>query len=148
VKGSPRTLHRVLLAVEGPEDAQRLQTWLLRFPFKSSPELSVLHVVPRSLFADLNAIPALDSWTQAATRLAQALVTDVAAALNGPHSRATGQVVSGDPVEMIAQETSRFDLLIVSSHGRQGLSRFLLGSVSHSLVHRVACPILVVRESF
>jgi nucleotide-binding universal stress UspA family protein len=147
VKGSPKMLHRVLLAVEGPEDAQRLQAWLLRFPFKSSPELSVLHVVPRSLFADLKATPASDSWAQAATRLAQGLVTAVAAALNGSHSHATGQVVSGDPVEVIAQETSRFDLLIVSSHGRQGLSRFLLGSVSHSLVHRVACPILVVRES-
>ncbi|MFQ5991915.1 MAG: universal stress protein [Nitrospiraceae bacterium] len=38
-----------------------------------------------------------------------------------------------------------FDLLMVGSHGRKGLSRVFLGSVSHSLVHRVACPILVVR---
>jgi nucleotide-binding universal stress UspA family protein len=37
------------------------------------------------------------------------------------------------------------DLVVVASHGRKGLMRFLLGSVSHSIVHQVTCPILVVR---
>ena len=37
------------------------------------------------------------------------------------------------------------DLVVVGSHSRKGVERFLLGSVSHSVVHRVACSILVVR---
>ena len=37
------------------------------------------------------------------------------------------------------------DLVVVGSHSRKGVERFLLGSVSHSVVHEVACSILVVR---
>jgi nucleotide-binding universal stress UspA family protein len=36
------------------------------------------------------------------------------------------------------------DLIVVSTHGRHGLDRFLLGSVSHAIVHRASVPVLVV----
>ena len=35
--------------------------------------------------------------------------------------------------------------VFITSHGRKGLSRFLLGSVSHTVVHHVICPVLVLR---
>jgi nucleotide-binding universal stress UspA family protein len=38
-----------------------------------------------------------------------------------------------------------YDLTVVGSHGRKGLDRFLLGSVSHGIVHRANNPVLVVR---
>jgi nucleotide-binding universal stress UspA family protein len=36
-------------------------------------------------------------------------------------------------------------LIVVGSHGRKGVDRFLLGSVSHGIVHRAGCSVLVVR---
>ncbi len=36
-------------------------------------------------------------------------------------------------------------LIVVGSHGRKELSRFLLSSVSHGIVHRAGCSVLVVR---
>ena len=35
--------------------------------------------------------------------------------------------------------------VFITSHGRKGISRFLLGSVSHAVVHHVTCPVLVLR---
>jgi nucleotide-binding universal stress UspA family protein len=46
---------------------------------------------------------------------------------------------------VIEQEAKGMDLVVVTSHGRKGISRFLLGSVSHAVVHHVTCPVLVLR---
>lgn len=45
---------------------------------------------------------------------------------------------------MVAREVSRSDLLVVGIHGSTGVYRFLFGSMSLSLMHRVAGSVLVV----
>jgi len=37
------------------------------------------------------------------------------------------------------------DLIVIGSHGRRGLSRFLLGTVAESVVRSASCSVLVVR---
>ncbi len=44
-------------------------------------------------------------------------------------------------------EEETFDLLVVGSHGRSGISRLLLGSVAERLIRSAAVPILVARQS-
>ena len=39
------------------------------------------------------------------------------------------------------------DLIVVGSHGRGGLSRLLLGSVSERIMGQVQCPVLIVPGS-
>ena len=61
------------------------------------------------------------------------------------HHTVTTKVIQGNPVAVIEQEAKDMDLVVVTSHGRKGISRFLLGSVSHAVVHHVTCPVLVLR---
>jgi nucleotide-binding universal stress UspA family protein len=145
VKGAQKATQRVVVAVKGPDDAERIKNWLLAHPFKHPMELMVLNVVPSALFAPFQSERGFDSWTQAATATAQRFVDPVAAALNGPHYAATGRVAIGDAADMVAREVGLSDLLVVSTHGRTGVHRLLFGSVSHSLVHRVSGSVLVVR---
>jgi nucleotide-binding universal stress UspA family protein len=145
VKGAQKTTQRVVVAVKGPDDAERIKTWLLAHPFKHPMELVVLNVVPSALFAPFQGQAGFDAWTQAATATAQRFVDPVAASLNGPHYAATGRVAIGDAADMIAREVGLSDLLVVSTHGRTGVHRLLFGSVSHSVVHRVSGSVLVVR---
>ena len=63
----------------------------------------------------------------------------------GAHYSVSTRTVTGEPAAMVTQQASTMDLVVVASHGRTGVERFLLGSVSHSIVHQVACPILVIR---
>lgn len=37
------------------------------------------------------------------------------------------------------------DLIVIGSHGRRGLSRFVLGSVAEDVARRAPCPVLIVR---
>ena len=145
VKGAPRATRRVIVAVKGPDDAERIKAWLLAHPFKRAVKLIVLNVVPTALFGSFQTERSLESWTRAAMASAQQLVESIVAALNGPHFAATGRVVSGDATDVIAREVGLSDLLVVSTHGRTGVHRFLFGSVSHSVIHRVGGSVLVVR---
>jgi len=52
-----------------------------------------------------------------------------------------------DPAHVLAQLASdtEADLILVGTHGRRGLTRFLLGSVAEAVVRLAPCPVLVVR---
>jgi nucleotide-binding universal stress UspA family protein len=54
----------------------------------------------------------------------------------------------GDPGESIveAARAERADLIVVGSHGRSGVGRALIGSVSDHVVRHAPCPVLVVRQ--
>ncbi|APA98954.1 universal stress protein [Nocardia seriolae] len=53
--------------------------------------------------------------------------------------------VSGDtPVRALLEYADAAQLLVVGTHGRGGLGRLALGSVSTALLHAAACPVLVV----
>ncbi len=50
----------------------------------------------------------------------------------------------GHPVEVLTEASIGADLLVVGSRGRGDVAGLLLGSVSHSLLHHVRCPLIVV----
>ena len=131
-KGTPRPLGKVLVAVEGQVDALRIQSWLTAHPFKTPVEICVLTVPQALRFAY-----AMES--------AEKLVKTTASAIQGPSYLVTTQVATGEPEKVLAEQSKHFDLLVVGSHGRNKLERFLLGSVSHSVVHRSICSVLVIR---
>jgi nucleotide-binding universal stress UspA family protein len=54
---------------------------------------------------------------------------------------------SNHPARELADLAGRspVDLLVMATHGRSGWSRLTLGSVAMNVVHRVTCPVLLVR---
>ena len=56
-------------------------------------------------------------------------------------------VWEGDPGESIieAARAESADMIVVGSHGRGTVGRFLIGSVSDHVVRNAPCPVLVVR---
>jgi len=145
VKGKARPIARILLAVEGREDATRLQTWLTAHPFRNPVAVTILSVVPPLHLMAPHVRVKLEGLSEQNTRDAEQVVNDTGQALTGPHFTVSTDVRSGDPVSTVCDVGQAHDLIVVSSHGRKGLSRFVLGSVSHGIVHRAATSVLVVR---
>lgn len=55
------------------------------------------------------------------------------------------EILFGEPVEMIRQAAKHHccDLIVIGSHGRQGLQR-LLGSTASSMLHGTPCDVLTI----
>ncbi len=54
---------------------------------------------------------------------------------------------TGDPATTILERAAsgKYDLLVMGTHGRTGLSHMLMGSVAEKVVRRAPCPVLTVR---
>lgn len=57
-------------------------------------------------------------------------------------------VVEQPPATGIIQaiETGKYDLVVIGTHGRSGVQRFLLGSVTETVVRNSPVPVFVVRQ--
>lgn len=57
------------------------------------------------------------------------------------------QIVQAPPVTALLQAAETAEMVVVGSRGRGGISRLLLGSVSHSLLQALPCPVIVTRAA-
>lgn len=93
---------------------------------------------------------AVPTWTQLRNDLdteEQRLLADLVARAAAAGVTAHAVRAVGDPVELTvttARERGA-ELLVVGSHGRTGIRRFLLGSVAERIVSHAATSVLVAR---
>jgi nucleotide-binding universal stress UspA family protein len=71
----------------------------------------------------------------------------VRAAYTHPDVTIRTEVIPGDAASVIVDtaEAQEVDLIAMSTHGRTGLSRWVLGSVTEKVLRSAPCPVLVVR---
>jgi nucleotide-binding universal stress UspA family protein len=60
-----------------------------------------------------------------------------------------GRVLAGDPRQSLIDvaQSERADLIVVGSHGRSGIAKMMLGSVSSHIVTHAHCSVLVVKQT-
>lgn len=65
------------------------------------------------------------------------------------HVSAQGRVIEGttDCEVLAAAREDNADLIVMGSHGRRGIQRFLLGSIAEKIVRSAPVPVLVVRSA-
>ena len=85
-----------------------------------------------------------EEWHEQAESSARELLEDAAAALDSEPEIA---IVVGQPAREIVEyvDEGDIDAVVIGSHGRDGLSRVLLGSVAETVVRRSPVPVTVVR---
>jgi nucleotide-binding universal stress UspA family protein len=78
---------------------------------------------------------------------AKALAAKAAGALRSAGVNVTTAVVQGDPKSIILDNAKTWgaDLIVLGSHGRKGLERFLVGSVSEAVLRHAHCSVEIVR---
>jgi nucleotide-binding universal stress UspA family protein len=84
-----------------------------------------------------------------ADRAAGNYLTAVAAKLSADLPRVTTSVYHGRPADELLRSAALYPhgLMVMATHGRGGLRRFALGSVTTELLQRSALPLMVVPSS-
>ena len=57
-------------------------------------------------------------------------------------------VRKGQPYEEILKEASerKIDLIVIASHGKTGLQKYFIGSVTEKVMKEAKCPVLLIRS--
>jgi nucleotide-binding universal stress UspA family protein len=90
----------------------------------------------------------LDALRRAALQQAEQLVSKAAATLGAAGLIVSQSVEEGDPRSKILDLAAEWapDVIVVGSHGRKGLERFLLGSVSETVARHAPCSVEITRR--
>ncbi|WP_062308935.1 universal stress protein [Alicyclobacillus sendaiensis] len=142
----------IVWAVDGSECAWRAAEWAAEMLDKW-PEAELVAV-----YAHVPTVPAADAWTGIGmptvmdveaqeTALEQELREEVMTKFKAYAGRVTFRGEYGAPADAIVSVADEVnaDLIVMGTHGRKGLDRMLMGSVSTGVLHRARQAVLVVR---
>lgn len=147
IVGAPfRAVRHMILAVDGTEETQTAVRFLQQRPFKEAGDITVLTVIPYAHPAWPVGAVIPEPWQKEVLADARRFAEGVASTLTGMGYRAKGIAAEGAPASHIleAAATEQADLIILGSRHR-GLRRVMMGSVSHAVLHRSPCSVLILR---
>jgi nucleotide-binding universal stress UspA family protein len=142
---------KILIAIDGSDFSQAALESVIARPWPTDTEVRVLNVVePPSLLMGREMAgpdPEFEAVWKALREQAKDLVAKATDKLRRSQLNASPELVEGDPKSQIIDiaERWRADMIVLGSHGRTGLARFLMGSVSQAVVRHAHCSVEIVR---
>lgn len=143
------SVEHILIATDGSEPSLRAAAFGGTLARALGASVSIVMVIDEGRVVS-------DAWAGVSTEDARRNIED--RALNEEVKRtagAAGELPSeprhavlmghvGDQICKFAKEND-VDLIVMGSHGRTGIKRALLGSVSYSVVNQASCAVTIVR---
>ena len=114
------------------------------------PEVILLRVVEPIHSSDIAAYAEaginIDILMHDVESSAQKYISKMTEVLKSSGITAKGVIITGRAADTIMKyaDENGVDLIIMSSHGRSGISRWFLGSVTDKIVHHSSIPVLVI----
>lgn len=144
-------IHRILVPLDGSHLAERAlpeaielakanksEIWLLQsveFPEYWGEEYAGMHALPSMISTEEQETAAREYLRQSAEQLAQQGISAQIVVTTGHAASAISDVVADNDI----------DLIVMCTHGRSGLSRWVFGSVAEKVVRLAECPVLLIR---
>lgn len=143
--GTMKALKRILVPLQGPQDAEQALSFLQQKLFREAATLTLFTVLPHTRPPWPVDAASAEQMEIHALRNAQDFLNETAAKFTAMGHQVRVAAALGTPVEGILREAkaSNTDLLLLGSRGRHGLTRMVLGSVSHALLHQGTYPLMI-----
>lgn len=139
---------KILLATDGSKFSDAAAQVLATQFHPKDTEVRVLSVVePISVAVPPQMSPQYYPELEGQIGEAKQFVQQTARRLEESGFTVSTSVVTGDAKTLILDEAEEWspDLIVLGSHGRKGLGRFLLGSVSEAIARHTTCSVEIVR---
>jgi nucleotide-binding universal stress UspA family protein len=148
-------IRRILVPVDFSEPSRIALEYAAELARGFGAKLDVLHVweaptfiAPGSFVAMGNS--GMELVEMVRTSADSALDDFVSSARRRGLEIAAARTEMGHPAHAITEAAARggYDLLVLGTHGRSGMSHILLGSVAERVLRHAPCPVLTVPPSF
>jgi nucleotide-binding universal stress UspA family protein len=138
---------KIIVGVDDSKSSEDLSRAIVTQFRSERTEVLVLHVLqpvgPTPPQMDPGYAPELEGQKQPA----RALVNHIAKELRDAGFKADTAIKVGDIREVIIDSAADWhaDLIVLGSHGKRGLQRFLLGGVSEFVARHAGCSVELIR---
>lgn len=137
---------RVLVPVDGSEPSDDALAYALE-QFDDA-EIVAIHVMDPVDSATAWGPGVADDWLSASEERSETILEEAEEIAEDADRTVEFDSVVGRPAHTIVEYADEHDIdhILLGSHGRDGLSRVLLGSVAETVVRRASVPVTVVRS--
>jgi nucleotide-binding universal stress UspA family protein len=144
---------RILVPVDFSAHSEKAVRYALTLAPRFGARVSLLHVVEDPFVTGAwqaeAFVPNIPELLDDLIKAAQAQLADLKTRVATYGVVAATAVVKGEPARAILDEATAggFDLIVMGTHGRTGLSHAFLGSIAERIVQKAPCAVLTVRET-
>jgi len=142
-------IHRILVPIDFSPCAEVAARYAMFLARQFQAELAFAHVIAAGTGWS-PASPFLTSGDVSALRFAEALekLNNFVGGIDPAHALEVEKHIElGDPGDRLMEmvRAGQFDLIVMGTHGRTGMSYLLLGGLAKALVRCAPCPVLTLR---
>jgi nucleotide-binding universal stress UspA family protein len=147
-EGAGPAINRVLAPVDLSDQSELVLNHAAALSESYAAPLDLLHVVEEAAYPNVYGLdPLAPSAPNVQDRAREALET-LASELDLRTDPVNVHVLAGNAARDIVEfaEDQVADLIVMATHGRTGLERFLIGSVAEKVVRRAPCPVFTLKS--
>ena len=138
--------NKILVPTDGSEYTKAAARKAMELAKLSGGKITALYVMDQTIFTNV-------PMDTAVMNVYRTLETEGNSALNfiknlGEEYEVEVEIklIEGIPVKIILEMSKEYDIIVIGTLGRTGMSKLLMGSVSEKVVRASKCPVMVVRS--
>jgi nucleotide-binding universal stress UspA family protein len=142
------TFKRILAPLDGSDIGEAALMHSVELAQKTGSHLTLLHVIPEVHSIESRILgQEFNKFVKAMNDAGQEYLDKVSARLKEKGIENITRIAHGDPAEIIVDTAihENADLIAMSTHGRSGIARWVLGSVADKIIHESRLPMWLVR---
>lgn len=144
---------RILVPLDGSSLSEQMVPYVISLAKGCKSAVTLVHVVDTSALHEAGQawveLPSVKQFVDEETARAQTYLTAAKQRFEAEGISVDAQVTTGVPAAVLVAlaDSAKADLIAMSTHGRSGVARTLLGSVADRTVRSSGRPVLLIRSA-
>ncbi|MGI5964865.1 MAG: universal stress protein [Candidatus Methanomethylophilaceae archaeon] len=138
--------NKILVPTDGSEYTKAAIIKALEVAEMCKAEVTALYVVDQTIFTNVPMDTAVMNVYRTLKKEGESALSYVEEQGKERGVDVKVRLEEGVPVKTILELSKEYDLIIMGTLGRTGMSKFLMGSVAEKVVRASHCPVMVVRS--
>lgn len=137
--------NKVIISTDGSEIAEKGVEEGLSLAKKLDLPVVAIHVVDLSEYEKLHHTSIKESARKEFKSAGEAVIEDVRNKAHEKGIKISTKLLYGKPSKRIIEQAGKNDIIVMSSHGFSGFSRWFLGSTTQRVLNNASCTVAVVK---